>query len=136
MTTRVDTRYLETRRKDVLRLAKSLREKDLPETIEAITRPVAVQFKRDMHNGGAKRATVNKTIGSLRQYWKHMLDDGLVDGLSPWMGVTVTKEAQGSENPDIRAYTDAEITKIFNQATKQDIRDSMMFAALTGESPP
>ena len=68
---------VETRRKDILKLANWLRDKDKLETVEQMTRPVAIQFKRDLHNGGAKRATVNKTLGSLRQYWKHMLDDGL-----------------------------------------------------------
>ncbi|MCC7482986.1 MAG: hypothetical protein IT541_15820, partial [Hyphomicrobiales bacterium] len=37
---------VETRRKDVLKLANWLRDKDKLETVEQITRPVAVQFKR------------------------------------------------------------------------------------------
>jgi len=124
---------VDTRRKDVKKLESWLDENDKEKTVEVITRPVAVQFKRDMHNRGAKRATVNKTLGSLRLYWSHMLDEGLVAGNNPWSGVSVLKvDAQETENPPIRAYNDEELLRILEAAAHdQDMHDGIMFAALT-----
>lgn len=112
---------VETRRADVKKLERWLSDNGEEQTVEAISRPLAVKFKRDLHNRGAKRATVNKTLGSLRMYWKHMLDEGVVSGVSPWAGVSVLKvDAQGTENPPIRDYSDAELLKILKAATDQD----------------
>ena len=101
--------------------------------VEAVTRPLANRFKDDLHNGGAKRGTCNKTFGSLRQYWKIILNRGHAEGKNPWDEVSVLKiEAKGTENAAIREYSDDELMRVLAAGADKDMHDAMIFAALTG----
>ena len=94
-------------------------------TVEAVTRKVAGHYADHLTRQGFTWATKNRKLTPLMAHWKWLIRRGHADA-SPWDRQSFRKEDQTR-----RAFTDEQMALLIHRSAG-DLRDEIMFAALTG----
>jgi integrase len=120
-------------RRAVDRFALWLISQSHPATLEAVSRRIAGDFvMRGLKGGGHAPKTVNKYISSLSSYWTWLERRGLTDG-NPWLRQGVPKKAAvAGRRTTERAFTDAEVVRLFSGTEDRHLLDVMSLLALSG----
>jgi integrase len=117
-----------------------------PPTIEAVTKPVASDYRASLIKAGMHPRTANKDLSVLSGLWRYAEGRGVVaDGFNPWRGQTIA--ASGGPSAEKRPFKDEEIATLLSylarpERTPQDrrgrtpmqalIHDAVQLLALSG----
>ena len=125
-------------RSDLATLSSWLAKEHLPQTIEAVTKPVAGRYVSASLAAGNKPKTVNRHVSAASAYWRWLVRRTDLP-TNPWTGQTVgTVTAPGTLTAK-RAVTDDELWRLLNPPTtlltpskRRTLVDAVTLAALTG----
>lgn len=100
--------------------------------LEEITPKVAGRFMDGLANiaGGQSPVTLNKYLRRLSRYWQWLVKREYAE-VNVWQG-KVLEEPPAQWNEEERAFSDAEMLKLLNGSTSQQMHDLMRIGALTG----
>jgi len=117
-----------------------------PPTIEAVTKPVASDYRASLIKAGMHPRTANKDLSVLSGLWRYAEGRGVVaDGFNPWRGQTIA--ASAGPSAEKRPFKDEEIATLLSylarpERTPQDrrgrtpiqalIHDAVQLLALSG----
>ena len=97
-----------------------------PPTIEAVTKPVASDYRASLIKAGMHPRTANKDLSVLSGLWRYAEGRGVVaDGFNPWRGQTIA--ASAGPSAEKRPFKDEEIATLLSylarpERTPQDHR--------------
>lgn len=113
-------------------LTKWCEDNNVPATIEAITKRVAVAFGDDLVTltGNLDPVTQNKYLRRLSRFWKYMLKREEVES-NVWDGVKVELKPKLHSEQE-RAFTDDEVRILLIGGAPDKLMDLIKIAALTG----
>jgi hypothetical protein len=113
-------------------LTKWCEDNNVPPTIEAITKKVAVAFGDDLVTltGNLDPVTQNKYLRRLSRFWKYMLKREEVES-NVWDGVKVELKPKLHSEQE-RAFTDDEVRILLIGGAPDKLMDLIKIAALTG----
>jgi integrase len=120
-------------------------EAELAGTVEAVTRRVVADWRRDtLIRTSVHHKTANRAVSCLSSFWRWLELQGHVHGDSPWRGMSLLKgkpangatagqPGSASTSAEKRAFTDPELAALLTaEDTSPLLRDGMRCALLTG----
>lgn len=111
--------------------------KDVPPTVEAITKRAAGEFIRTRFiDTKAAPATANKAVTALASFWSWMNKRGHTEHASPWAGQFLSKSKRSAARDPgesaKRPFEDAEVATLLHGLADPLLADFCRVAALTG----
>lgn len=128
---RVKKRTVDDLERAIERLREWCVENRIEENVATVSTRMAREFARSLTvERGLGPRTVKKYVTRLSLYWK-WLDYSFFVTENPWLQVEVDIEDTPVDELE-RAFTDAEVAALLMGPAKQELRDVMMIAALSG----